>query len=92
MADLRPLMQPVLAERGLPLGLCCHPYDLCTWLIAAEMGVIVTDVEGGRLRAPLEIHAPVAWAGYANAEIHRLVQPVLQELLCQRGLLEEAIR
>src|SRR5262249_59686733 len=46
VADLRPLMERVLAERGQALGICCHPYDLCTELIARELGVIVTGPAG----------------------------------------------
>ena len=38
IADLRPLMENVLRERGQSLGICCHPYDLCTELIAREAG------------------------------------------------------
>jgi hypothetical protein len=48
VADLRPLMEQTLARRGLAIGLCCHPYDVCTELIARELGVLVTDVNGGR--------------------------------------------
>ena len=55
VADLRPLMENVLRERGVSLGICCHPYDLCTELIAREAGVIVTDVRGERLSAPLAV-------------------------------------
>src|SRR5207237_7391106 len=29
-ADLRPLMEESLKSRGRALGICCHPYDLCT--------------------------------------------------------------
>jgi len=43
VADLRPLMERVAAARGQRLGICCHPYDLCTALIAEEMGISVTD-------------------------------------------------
>ena len=46
VADLRPLVQPIVAERGQALGHCCHPYDLCTKLIAEEAGVVVTDPIG----------------------------------------------
>ena len=35
-------------------GHCCHPYDLCTKLIAEEAGVIVTDPPAARDRAPLD--------------------------------------
>lgn len=87
VADLRPLMKDHLRARGLPLGICCHPYDLCTELIAREAGVIVTDVHGGRLAAPLAIHVNVAWAGYANQEIRTQIEPLLKKALARRGLL-----
>jgi hypothetical protein len=84
VADLRPLMHPALAARGTPLGICCHPYDLCSALIAAEMGVIVTDAFGRPLDAPLNIEANVAWAGYANEGIRRQIEPLLQAALQKR--------
>ncbi|MDQ3812851.1 MAG: inositol monophosphatase [Armatimonadota bacterium] len=87
VADVRPLLERVLARRGLALGICCHPYDLCTELIARELGVIVTDASGGPLRAPLEVDADVAWVGYANAHIRAQIEPLLQAALRQRGLL-----
>lgn len=89
-ADLRPLMAPVLAARGLPLGLCCHPYDLCSLLIAREAGVVLTDPSGSPLDAPMNIDADVAWVGYANASLRRNIEPVLQAALRRRGLLEDA--
>jgi len=91
IADLRPLMEPVLRRRGLSLGICCHPYDLCTELIAREVGVIVTDARGGVLRAPLNVEADIAWAGYANRDIRAEIEPLLQEALKQRGLFDVAI-
>ena len=51
VADLRPLMEPLIRRQGFALGICCHPYDLCTELIARELGVIVTDVFGKPLTA-----------------------------------------
>jgi fructose-1,6-bisphosphatase/inositol monophosphatase family enzyme len=84
VADLRPLMEPVLSRRGLSLGICCHPYDLCTELIAREMGVIVTDDSGGRLRAPLNVDTNIAWAGYANIHIQKEIEPLLQRALAKR--------
>src|SRR4029079_18220538 len=53
VADLRPLLQGVLHDRGLPNPLCCHPYDLCTELIARELGVEITGTDGERLDSPL---------------------------------------
>jgi fructose-1,6-bisphosphatase/inositol monophosphatase family enzyme len=90
VADLRPLMESRLQRRGTALGICCHPYDLCTELIARELGVIVTDVRGEPLKALLNIEADVAWAGYANVEIRREIEPLLLKALRDRGLLSEA--
>ena len=87
IADLRPLMEPVLQKRGLSSGIACHPYDLCTELIARELGVIVTDEHGELLRAPLDVHADVAWCGYANDRIREEIEPLLQGALRKRGLL-----
>lgn len=88
IADLRPLMEPLLQSRGLALGICCHPYDLCTELIARELGVIVTDPNGDPVRAPLEVEPDVAWVGYANAAIREQIEPLLREALRRRGLVE----
>jgi hypothetical protein len=88
-ADLRPLLGPLLEGRGLPNGLCCHPYDLCTELIAREAGVILMDEYGLPLRAPLNLEAEVSWIGYANDHIRRCVQPFLQKALRRRGLLTQ---
>jgi fructose-1,6-bisphosphatase/inositol monophosphatase family enzyme len=86
VADLRPLMEPLLHRRGLVLGICCHPYDLCTELIAREMGVIVTGVRGEPLRAPLNVNSNIAWTGYANRHIQAEIAPLLQRALANRGL------
>lgn len=78
IADLRPLLP------GFG-GLCCHPYDLCTALIAREAGAVVCAPDGGSLTAPLSVEGDVAWAAYANPALQALVQPVLVERLRQRG-------
>ena len=87
-ADLRPLMEELLRERGRALGICCHPYDLCTELIAREAGVVVTGADGAPLRAPLAVEPDVAWVGYANASIRGQVEPLLRAALARRGLLK----
>ncbi len=87
VADLRPLVEPVLNARGLKLGICCHPYDLATELIAREAGVIVANPAGGPLNAPLDIEADVAWAGYANEALRSQIEPRLQAALRARKLI-----
>jgi hypothetical protein len=89
IADLRPLMEPVLQRRGLSSGLCCHPYDVCTELIARTLGVIVTDERGAILNTPLDINADISWCGYANEHIRAEIEPQLQSALKGRGLLRD---
>jgi fructose-1,6-bisphosphatase/inositol monophosphatase family enzyme len=81
IADIRPLVY------GAASPPCCHPYDICTELIARELGVVVTDECGRPLTARLSIAPNVAWIGYANTQIHALVEPVVQEVLRSRGLI-----
>jgi Inositol monophosphatase family len=90
-ADLRPLMRDLLLRRGQSSGLCCHPYDICTSLIAEEAGVLLTDPWGRPLDAPLDVSADVAWVGYANAALQRQIEPVLQAALARRGLTPEML-
>ena len=80
VADLRPLLAPVLARRGLPAPQCAHPYDICTVLVATEAGVVVTGVDGP-LDHGLVLTDDIAWAGYANEAIQALVQPALDEAI-----------
>ena len=86
-ADLRAQMHRVATERGLPRPLCCHPYDLCTELIAREAGVIVTGVDGRQLNARLAVEPDVSWVGYANQRIRDIVEPLLHAALSNHGLL-----
>lgn len=89
IADLRPaLMAAAEAKAGARGGrrrLCARPYDLCTALIAVEAGVAVTDEWGRPLAAPLDTVTDVAWAGYANTQLRRQIEPVLQRLLRELG-------
>ncbi len=87
IGDLRPLMEQVLARRGLALGICCHPYDICTELIARELGVVVTDELGRALDLPLDVDSDVSWLGYANVAIQGQIEPLVQQALQRRDLL-----
>lgn len=87
IADLRPLAEPMLAARGQAPGLCCHPYDLCTELIARTLGILVTDERGKQLSAPLDVSTNMSWIGYANTAIYEQIAPTLTTLLEQHSLL-----
>ncbi|MBW8860937.1 MAG: inositol monophosphatase [Acidobacteria bacterium] len=84
VADLRPLVE---RHRSGGPALCCHPYDLCTELIARELGVPVTDERCGLLSAPLDVTSDVAWIAYANQALRAHVEPHLQRALGRRGLI-----
>jgi fructose-1,6-bisphosphatase/inositol monophosphatase family enzyme len=78
IADLRPLAFAAL-KLGAPLA--CHPYDICTALIAQELGCIVTAPDGKPLRVPLDTTSPVAWTGYASKTLARKIVPRLRKIL-----------
>ena len=81
-SDLRPLFYRV---QNQPEGLCCHPYDCATMLIAQEAGAILTDGFGGPLDGPLDVTTGLSWAGYANETLRRKIEPVMAEFLRERG-------
>lgn len=87
IADLRPLLRSILEQREWAHGLCCHPYDLSTELIAREAGVLVTNEHGEQLSAKLNVEDDVTWIGYANERIRNLIEPLLQSALNSRGML-----
>ncbi len=74
-ADLRPLFYK---RQKQPEGLCCHPYDCAAWLIAEEAGVQLTDAAGQPLDGPLDTTTGLNWIGYANPELRRRIEPILQ--------------
>ena len=78
LADLRPL---VFRKLKLDSALVCHPYDICTVLIAREAGCIIEGPLGGKFDQPLDTTSAVAWAGYANPALARHIRPVLHRLI-----------
>lgn len=82
IADLRPLLYRI---QGQPPGLCCHPYDCATWLIAEEAGVILTDGLGAPLDGPLDVTTGLSWAGYANPVLQANIEPLLKKFLTDRS-------
>lgn len=80
LADLRPLAFRKLRRRS---ALVCHPYDICTALLAQEAGCVIEAALGGELSPPLDTTSAVAWAGYANPVLARHIRPVLHRLIRQ---------
>jgi len=80
-ADLRPLFYRLQQQ---PEGLCCHPYDCCTALIAAEAGVILTDGRGQPLDGPLDTITGLCWAAFANPILLRQIEPLIIQFLKER--------
>jgi len=77
-ADLRPIFYRML---GQPEGLCCHPYDCATMLIAQEAGVILTDGRGQALDGPMDVTTGLSWAGFANEALRRQIEPLMLDFL-----------
>jgi hypothetical protein len=80
-ADLRPHFYRL---QGQPEGLCCHPYDCATMLIAEEAGVILTDGLGAPLNGPLDVTTGLSWAAYANDALRQKIEPVVTRFLERR--------
>lgn len=78
LADLRPL---AFRKLRLKSALVCHPYDICTALIALEAGCVIEAPLGGKLGQPLDTTTAVAWVGYANPALARHIRPVLRRLI-----------
>ena len=78
IADLRPLAMAALRQRTT---LLCHPYDICTALIAQECGCVITAPNGQPLDTVLDTTTPVAWVGYANPALARRIGSKLRRVL-----------
>lgn len=87
VADIRDLLYAKLAAEGKPKSHTCHPYDICTVLIAREAGLEITDSRGRPFDARFNLLDEVGWIAYANKEIRHTVEPVLLGLMKKEGLL-----
>lgn len=83
LVDVRGTLYEKFAREGKATGHACHPYDLCTVLIAEEAGVEVTGADGQPLNAPLDTTSDVSWVGYANSVIRQEVEATLLGLLAK---------
>lgn len=88
IADVRTALFAKMKREGKKAGHVCHPYDMCAILIAREAGVIVTDIEGNFWNAPMDTTTSVDWIGYANKDIQKEIEEVLQRILRKYELIE----
>jgi fructose-1,6-bisphosphatase/inositol monophosphatase family enzyme len=87
IADVRGALFRKFKREGKRIGHVCHPYDVCCILIGHEAGLILKDVNGAPLDAPLDLLSDVDWIGYANAEIEAEVATHFKALLAEYGLI-----
>lgn len=78
IVDIRPL---AYQKHGFSQSLSCHPYDLCTALVARAAGVVVRLPSTPQLDVPLDTTTPVNWIAYANHTLADTIHPVLETLL-----------
>lgn len=86
LADIRPLLIPRHQRRETTPMLCCHPYDVCTELIAREAGLVVCKANGAPLDAPLDVTSAVSWVAVANHALADRIIPALQQSLAAHQL------
>lgn len=79
--DIRPQLTPLRRQKDEAPLLCSHPYDLCTALIAQELGIVLTNEDGGSLDASLDVDTDVSFLAYANKALHQSIEPHLLKLL-----------
>jgi hypothetical protein len=78
VGDLRPY---ALRALGLEDTLVCHPYDICTEMLAREAGCVVEHPIRGQVSGPMNTTYSVCWVAYANEDLANIVRPVLRELV-----------
>lgn len=79
--DLRHLFDLFYKDRSI--GLCCHPYDLCTFLIAVEAGCIIRNADSYKLESRLETNLDIDWIGFANKKLEKKYWRIISKLLTQ---------
>jgi fructose-1,6-bisphosphatase/inositol monophosphatase family enzyme len=82
-ADIRPAIDLAASQIDRNVGLCAHPYDLCTHTIAQQAGVILTDLQGSPLSYALATDIDCGWIGYANESIRSEMESIVLEAIAQ---------
>lgn len=78
--DIRPL---AFDKCGFSQSLTCHPYDLCTALVARAAGIVVEKPDSSKLDIPLDTTTPVSWVAYANETLANKLRPLVNTLIAK---------
>ncbi len=87
VVDVRPQLNDRWRERNQPTVLCAHPYDLSTWLIAHEAGVVLLSPNGEPFDGPADAISEVGWIGFANHALAERYGELLLQTLERHGLI-----
>ena len=66
VVDIRPHLNTRWRRQNKTTGLCAHPYDLCSWLIAHEAGVVIVAMNGKPFHGTASAAAEIGWLGFEN--------------------------
>ncbi len=87
VVDVRPQLNRLWREQKRPPVLCAHPYDLSTWLIAHEAGVVVLSPNGKPFDGPAEAASEIGWIGFGHRALAERYGGLLLQTLQSRGLI-----
>jgi hypothetical protein len=86
VVDVRPQLNRMWRAQNQPTFLCAHPYDLSTWLIAHEAGVVLLSPEGEAFDGPADAVSEIGWIGFTHAALAQRHLGQLLETLQRHGL------
>lgn len=81
VVDIRPQLNQKWRRRAEPTGLCAHPYDLASWLIAREAGVVICQPNGQPFDGPTHATAEIGWIGFAHPMLAQRYDQLLLTIL-----------
>jgi hypothetical protein len=86
VVDVRPQLNRMWRLQDKPTVLCAHPYDLSTWLIAHEAGVVVLSPNGEPFDGPADAVSEIGWIGFTHATLAQRHREQLLQTLQGHGL------
>ena len=86
VVDVRPQLNRIWRAQGKPAVLCAHPYDLATWLIAHEAGVVMLSPNGAAFESAAEAVSDTGWIGFAHQALAERYRALLLRMLEKHGL------